>query len=180
MGIKREVSNNASVSNIANNNSAQNEQSWAEEKQAFIDKIVELRSETQQCMLALKQSEDKIEAMKSANQELSLKISQSDKLHVDEIAEKDKRITELTRQRDLSQAKMKQLENAISQVQQNAQGDESENEYEVGCILRDKLVEKRVYLVRWKGYDSSEDSWVLESDLKCPTILKKYKQSKKL
>lgn len=46
-------------------------------------------------------------------------------------------------------------------------------------ILDDKLVSERHYLVQWKGFDQSHDSWERESNLSCPTILKKYKQSKK-
>lgn len=109
-------------------------------------------------MLDLKQIEDNLSAMKSVNQELSLKITRSDELHSNEIVEKDNRITELVRERDLSKAKMKQLENAIIQVQQNAESDDSDNVHEVEYILQDKLVEKRAYLIRWKGFDSSEDS----------------------
>lgn len=36
---------------------------------------------------------------------------------------------------------------------------------------------KMEYLVRWKGFDESHDSWSQEGDLFCPLILKRYKKT---
>lgn len=95
----------------------------------------------------------------------------------------EQRISELSRERDLSQAKLKQLQNAFAQQStamksNDLESEESDSEYEVERLLGDKLVQKRHYLVRWKGYGSSEDQWIEESKLNCPSILKKYKQTK--
>lgn len=180
LGIKREKSLRVSSSTVADNIKAPNSKPWLEEKQALINKIVQLKSENHECMLKLKQSEDKVVAMASANQELSLKINRCDRLHLDEMkylqcklsnandkvaeskAEKDKCISDLMRERE-----------------SNQENEDSAAIHEVEKILRDKLIEKRAYLVRWAGYDSSHDSWVFETDLHCPTILKKYKQSQR-
>lgn len=52
--------------------------------------------------------------------------------------------------------------------------------YDVKEIVRHKKEKgKFLYLVRWDGYDSDEDSWVKEKDLNCPSILRKYKNSLK-
>lgn len=192
LGIKREVSET-----IPKSIPTPNVKSWAEEKQTLIDKIVQLKSENQQFILDLKQLENKVDAMTTANKELRLKISQCDESHLNEMsclrskltkandmivqlkADKNRHISELMRERDLSKAKLKQLENSIMQNQQNQESEESDGIHEVECILRDKLVEKRAYLVRWKGYDSTHDSWVLEPNLQCPKILKKHKQMKR-
>lgn len=196
LGIKRETSSESTSSSIAANQMP-NVQSWNEEKQTLIDKIVQLKSENHDYMLKLKQSEDKVEAMTSDNKELRLKISQCTDSHLKTInclrselfsananiakskADKDNCVSELMRERDLSQAKLKQLENTIAHNQHDYISEESDNVHEVERILNDKLVEKRAYLVLWKGYDSSHNSWVLESDLHCPTILKEYKQSQR-
>lgn len=186
LGIKRETPSEATSNAIATNQEP-NVSSWTEEKQTLIDKIVQLKSENHDYMLKLKQSEDKVEAMTSNNQELRLKISQCADSQLSSAnakiakskADKDKCVSELMRGRDLSKAKLKQLENTIAQNQHDHISEESDNVHEVDRILNNKLVEKRAYLVHWKNYDSSHDSWVLESDLHCPTILKKYKQSQR-
>ena len=58
------------------------------------------------------------------------------------------------------------------------------DEFEVDFIVRDrKFKDKRSgkqstqYLIRWKGYDSSEDTWVNEEDLSCPDKLNEFKET---
>ena len=52
-------------------------------------------------------------------------------------------------------------------------------EYEVEAILGHRARGSlRHYLVRWRGYDPSEDTWQLEEDLaNAPEILRGYKDS---
>ena len=54
--------------------------------------------------------------------------------------------------------------------------DESE-EYEVERILQHReLRGKTQYLIRWKGYDQSEDMWLDEQDLgNAPDLLRDYR-----
>lgn len=185
----------APTPNTMTNKAESNINSWEDEKRKLIDKIVQLKSENQECMLNVKKSEDELKAMISANQDLQTKASKCDDylkemgclradlakadLMIKELkANNDKQVVELIRERDLSQAKLKQLKNTIEE--RNQESDESDDGfYEVESLLSDKMVEKRAYLVRWKGFDSSHDSWILESELQCPEILKQYKQSKK-
>jgi len=56
---------------------------------------------------------------------------------------------------------------------------DGEEEYEVQEIIKDRLFRrKRQYLVRWKGYAPTEDSWVDEKDLHSPQLLENYRRSK--
>ena len=57
-----------------------------------------------------------------------------------------------------------------------------EEEYEVERILKHRGRPKRhQYLIRWKGYEADEDSWVLEKDLgNSSEILQEYKKRAKL
>lgn len=55
----------------------------------------------------------------------------------------------------------------------------SETEYVVEQILKHKVVRKGDttewrFLIRWKGFDSSSDTWERKENLHCPAILKKY------
>lgn len=174
---------------------------WAQEKQTLISEIVQLKSENQRCTLDLKKIQDKLQIAVSNNQELELNSNRINAVHLNEVSElqselvriKDsydklktddaKRISELTRDRNLFQAQAKQLQTVISQqikpCSQESGSESDEEEFEVERLLSDKIVEKRVYLVRWKNYDKSHDLWVEEANLNCPSILKKYKQQSK-
>ena len=54
-----------------------------------------------------------------------------------------------------------------------------EEEYEVeiiidDCYLRQGRKRKRQFLVKWKGYPQSENSWVSEEDMHAPGLLTDY------
>lgn len=61
-------------------------------------------------------------------------------------------------------------------------GKEKEDEsgfYEVEEILAErKRARGKEYLVRWKGYSPSHDSWVKESDLRANELLAEYHRRK--
>jgi hypothetical protein len=53
---------------------------------------------------------------------------------------------------------------------------EGEEEYEVESIrdMRMTRGQKRQYLVHWKGYPVSDDSWVDERDMNTPILIQEY------
>lgn len=95
-----------------------------------------------------------------------------------------KRIAELIRERDLLRAQFKQLQNGFDrQSAANVEYksiDSDDEQYEVERLLDDQCIQTRQFLVCWKGYDSSHDSWLYEKDLNCPRLVRKYNQSKKM
>ncbi len=55
--------------------------------------------------------------------------------------------------------------------------DQGEEEYEIESITSDRKFrrnQKKQYLVHWKGYLSSDNSWVDHEDLHAPEILQEY------
>lgn len=203
LGIKRE--NDSHNSDITTNGSSfisqPNANSWVQEKKSLIGKIVALQSENQRMLFELKQSQSESEKMAIENRSLMEKVNQNDKIHSNELVQLQsqlaqlnamlkkmnddnlKRIAELTHGRDLFKAQLKQLQNSLAQQavteQQNEPNKSDDDFYEVECLLDDKLVQTHRFLVRWKGYDSSHDSWIDEENLNCRGILRKYKLSKK-
>ena len=54
---------------------------------------------------------------------------------------------------------------------------EGEPEWEVEKIINSRLHgwhKKLQFLVRWKGFPPSEDSWVLEPDLSAPDLIEEF------
>ena len=59
---------------------------------------------------------------------------------------------------------------------------DGEEEFEVEQILNIKQIgqgHKMHYLVKWKGYPPSNNSWELERNLKVDELIAKFKQSSK-
>lgn len=100
--------------------------------------------------------------------------------------ENSKIIFNLMREKKLLSAQVKQLElntnrcmtqSSVIKLPSDKQSEEedTDSEYEVDFIVNHKIVRKqRQFLVRWKGYPPSHDSWVKEQSLNCPLILKSY------
>ncbi|XP_046995278.1 heterochromatin protein 1-like isoform X1 [Schistocerca americana] len=58
---------------------------------------------------------------------------------------------------------------------QSADGDSSEEQYEVEKIVDMKVIRGvRKYRIRWKGYDSGSDTWEIADNLNCPNAVKEY------
>lgn len=169
-------------------------QSWAEEKQMLIDKIVSLKSENQHItqnfnekhteLSTLKKSKELLEErMKDKEKEFSLKVGALQlelSKSLEKVESNQKSITNFKRENQLLMSQTKQLKSSLAEGRAEMEEAHEDDMFEVENILDDKLVTstERSYLIRWNGFDSSHDSWERESNLSCPSILKKYKISK--
>lgn len=198
LGIKRE--NDSHRSGIESNGSSfisqPNTNSWPQEKESLIEKIVSLKSENQRILFDLKKIEDKFGKMVNENRSLKKKVDDDSKTHLnqldqlqDKLAESNatqkktnddntKRTAELTREKDLYRALFKQLQNVFAQQtaaqEQTEPNDDDDKFYEVECLLDGS----NTTLSCPVEYNSSHDSWVDEENLNCLGKLKQYMKSK--
>lgn len=57
----------------------------------------------------------------------------------------------------------------------------SDEVFEVEALLKHKIENSESkFLVQWKGYSKRQNTWVLEKDLKCNALLKKFKKQSKM
>lgn len=171
--------------------------SWKEEKQAFVQKIVALKADNHQNLLLQMKAKAEFDTMALSKQKLEKKLLDKEaefamamkkfdleiskaKKELDEMKIKnDKIISDLKRENQLLTARIKQYQTGMQQKSffEN-QMDRANMEYEVEAILNHRITANgRHYLIRWKGYGSDEDTWEKETNLSCPKMLKSYIKS---
>lgn len=203
LGIKRENDSHSkrTEASCSIHASQPDTSKWMNEKQNLIEKIVALKSQNQQSMFDLKKTQQEAKTLANENRMHAEKLAENGKNHMiqlrtlqAEIANLNatqkktndgnlKQIAELIRERDLLRAQFKQLQNGFnrqSAAKEENKSDCDDEQYEVDRLIDDEFIQARQFLVRWKGYDSSHDSWVYEKDLNCPRMVRKYIQSKKI
>lgn len=72
------------------------------------------------------------------------------------------------------------LKREEAKLKAKASAKSSNNEYEVEEVVDSKKVKGRTkYLIRWKGYDESDDTWEFEDTLNCPDLIKAFLKKSK-
>lgn len=106
-------------------------------------------------------------------------------------------IKELKKEKDTLNARLNQIQSSTSNTANRKRPNTSHssntatptkktkkdkaNVYEVEQLIDHKMKARKIlYKVRWKSYDSDDDTWESESDLQCPDILKEYKKKQKM
>lgn len=168
----------------------------------LIDEIVKLKSENQHVCFELNKKSMELTKIKKENEEKVQQLNEeiamiSSKLnaveaeaikfkkivHIQQAVDK-KNIADLTNEKKVLTARIKQLQSGALLNSSNAKekccnDDPDPDVFEVDKVLADKLVGKtRYYLVSWKGYTSKDDTWEKSSNLYCPSILEEYNKSK--
>lgn len=163
------------------------------EKEKLIQELADSKEENQNLFFEVQRQQKKITSLEEKVSNLNTQLSQISVERNEEkeqlqtnLANQEKRIEELIRERNSMQAKYKQLmsctkSNHHSQKSNESNKEEEKDEYEVETILKhENRKGNRRFLIRWKNYSPSYDTWEKESNLNCPEILTKYLQSKGL
>lgn len=173
------------------------------EKSNLVVEVVSLKLENQKTCFELKEKKNELikikmendEKFRELNEQIStltakLRIAENESVQLKKsVTEKQaidkKSIADLTREKNILTARIKQLQSGALLNSPNVQetsdnGGYDSNVFEVDKVIGDKLVDGTlIYRIRWKGYGPKDDTWEKEDNLFCPTILEEYKKSKK-
>lgn len=169
---------------------------WQDEKKILVNKIVVLKSDNHHNVINLKRAQSELSKMLLEKQTLEKTLAQKETIFSDEIKKlksevsntknemikREKIISDLKRDNQTLKARINQYKTGLTQqkiVENDMPATENDDEeYEVESILDHKTTKGvRQYLIRWKGFDSAEDSWEKEYNLNCPQLLRSYNRS---
>lgn len=192
LGVKREPD----ASNIpAQAESSSASVSWQTEKKSLVEKILALKAENQKSLLDLKKAQSECAAISKENQKFKRQLSEDNAKYLVQTNElksqlanlktiNDKTMNDMKQEKKLLLARIKQYQTGmekktlVDKENKKKSYDATNHEYEVESILKHKDTKNgRKYLIRWKGYDSDDDTWESEANLNCPQILSRYIQS---
>lgn len=90
----------------------------------------------------------------------------------------------ISEERNNLQKRVHQLEKQLSsntKPSKRPKVSDKKGEYEVGTLLNHKKEKGQMYyLISWKHFDSSHDSWEQEANLNCRALLNRYKKQNSL
>lgn len=139
--------------------------------------IVSLKREVNQLYFENRKKDRRIEKLECVNKKLSKRITSLNKENKRLSAEVNKSKSIL--RNEIQNKKLSAEVNKSKCILRNEVQDKTNcDTFDVEYIISHKFTRnKKTFLIRWKNYDSTHDSWVEEKDLFCAEILQKYMKS---
>ncbi|XP_045766671.1 chromobox protein homolog 5-like [Maniola jurtina] len=109
------------------------------------------------------------------DQEVDEKSANEEDDDSDDYVEKRKK----SKTKSKSKASKKRKSDRSSIKKEEDEEEEEEAEYEVEKIIDSKRIKGKLhYLIRWKGYSASNDTWEPHNTLSCPELISKFNEEK--
>lgn len=160
-----------------------------EEENWYTNEVVDVHTNCSKCL----DKDELINSLKIENKKLSEKTVEYKKQIQRMIFEHNEAID---RMNSLQKMELQDLKSKLHPVDSNhsiasqkparnvnkrAKTENSENEYEVECLLKHKFEGKHEqYLVKWKGFDNRHNSWVDRKNLNCKALIDNYLKNNNL
>lgn len=169
---------------------------WSQEKQKLIQKVIQAKSDHQQCLLNLQKKTQECELLKSEkngieklcedlSSQLNLLQIENENLKI-QSSKKESESVAMVHDNKALKARIKQLQSIQSQtaseddaIDQKIDPKNQADTYEIEKIVGHKEKKGGLHFcVRWKGYSAKDDTWENESELMCS--LCEYKKENNL
>lgn len=170
-------------------------ETFKKEKENIVKDLIVIKGENQKLTLQLQQKQREFDNLKRLTQMSTQTLKDNIQGLTNELknvklqleaeklkqAESTKTIADLIREKNLLSAQLIDMQTAKDQRQSELQESspnnthDDETQYEVENIRGHRIYRRqRQFLISWKGYSPSHDSWEKENHLNCPTLLKAY------
>lgn len=144
--------------------------------------------ELEQTKRKLHRANEEADFHRQESAKLKQAIETTQKKHEQEKSELSKKYETVLKENKQQTAQIAQLRSGIVQFnkddakeENNESSDSDSNVYVVEKIIGHKIKKKKMhYLIKWKNFDETWNSWESEDNLQCPVFLKAYKKAHKL
>lgn len=169
LNFTRRISALEEIINVSRKETTQKDVTINSLKATIVQKDIGIQIHTNELQKARQKAESALETQKASIAEILLLKRKNNELRA-KVSQLQSNLSACHGSRHFAPAK--------STLPPPASGKRKSGEYEVERIISHKMVKKtQHFLIRWKGFDETFDTWEKETNLSCPLILSAYLKS---